>query len=165
MTSRTKGEGSTIQKELENKSNFVWPHLQMTLFDKFKISLKIFCWPFYLSSDCTRFCNVDFKPVCGSNGVTYGNECRLNRAACQHQEQVSLNYINCCSHVRSKLTDNDKYKRKQSKALGYVLKVEEVCKKVQKCAQVFVYGMQKKCSCVFVCESICKNYYSLGTSK
>ena len=33
---------------------------------------------------CPQVCLTEWKPVCGSNGKTYGNDCELERASCQN---------------------------------------------------------------------------------
>ena len=37
--------------------------------------------------DCDHGCPKTLKPVCGSNGETYSNDCLLELAACENPEQ------------------------------------------------------------------------------
>lgn len=42
-------------------------------------------------------CSTEFNPVCGSDGVTYGNKCKLWLEACKHQRNITLLYDGPCS--------------------------------------------------------------------
>ena len=42
-------------------------------------------------------CPAEFDPVCGSDGISYGNECKLRLEACQHHRDITLLYKGLCS--------------------------------------------------------------------
>lgn len=46
--------------------------------------------------ECPR-CSAEFSPVCGSDGISYGNECKLRLEACQHMRDISVLYNGLCS--------------------------------------------------------------------
>lgn len=48
------------------------------------------------SCECPT-CPSEFSPVCGSDGISYGNECKLRLEACQHRRQISVLYVGLCS--------------------------------------------------------------------
>ena len=41
---------------------------------------------------CPSDCSTDYQPVCGSDGVTYDNHCKMQEADCRSDRGVSLNY-------------------------------------------------------------------------
>lgn len=46
--------------------------------------------------DCPS-CEEEYKPVCGSDSVSYTNECKLKRSACEQQKNIHIiHYGFCC---------------------------------------------------------------------
>ncbi|KAJ9583858.1 hypothetical protein L9F63_021797, partial [Diploptera punctata] len=50
-------------------------------------------------------CPAEFDPVCGSDGISYGNECKLRLEACQHHRDIVLLYKGLCNGCENKKCD------------------------------------------------------------
>nr|XP_042902808.1 agrin-like [Parasteatoda tepidariorum] len=46
---------------------------------------------------CTSSCSSDIRPVCGSDGKTYTNECKLRVEACKARKSIRIIYAGECS--------------------------------------------------------------------
>lgn len=46
--------------------------------------------------ECPK-CPAEFEPVCGSDGITYGNECKLKLEACKYRREIKVLYGGPCS--------------------------------------------------------------------
>lgn len=42
-------------------------------------------------------CSEHHEPVCGSDGNTYGNECKLKYHSCQKKETIEVTHSGACS--------------------------------------------------------------------
>ncbi|XP_067207512.1 agrin-like isoform X4 [Linepithema humile] len=47
-------------------------------------------------------CPAEFQPVCGDDGISYGNECKLRLEACQHRREIRVLYQGLCNGCESK---------------------------------------------------------------
>ncbi|XP_074109510.1 agrin isoform X2 [Cotesia typhae] len=47
-------------------------------------------------------CTVEFNPVCGNDGISYGNECKLRLEACQHHREIKVLYQGLCNGCENK---------------------------------------------------------------
>lgn len=42
-------------------------------------------------------CGNEFDPICGSDGISYGNLCKLQLEECRHHRNIHLLYKGLCS--------------------------------------------------------------------
>ena len=47
-------------------------------------------------SACPMRCTMQYDPVCGSDGKTYGNECQLTSQSCQAKSSVRVAHKGAC---------------------------------------------------------------------
>ncbi|KAG5885807.1 hypothetical protein JTB14_001416 [Gonioctena quinquepunctata] len=50
-------------------------------------------------------CPAEFEPVCGSDGISYGNECKLRLEACKHRRDITVLYDGPCNGCESRKCD------------------------------------------------------------
>ncbi|XP_068220274.1 four-domain proteases inhibitor-like [Palaemon carinicauda] len=48
------------------------------------------------SEDCNSICTTEWNPVCGTDKVTYGNQCSLEYADCMSKDDIGLDYLGEC---------------------------------------------------------------------
>ena len=58
-----------------------------------------FCFVILLHQEpkCSQACPKIYRPVCGSDGETYPNECVLNVTACENEENIRVVHEGPCS--------------------------------------------------------------------
>ncbi|XP_031777264.1 uncharacterized protein LOC100678116 isoform X3 [Nasonia vitripennis] len=65
--------------------------------------------------ECPK-CSGEFKPVCGDDGISYGNECKLRLEACQHRREIRILYHEQCNGCENMKCEH--YARCESDASG-----------------------------------------------
>ena len=46
----------------------------------------------FIGECCQTLCNMNYSPVCGTDGVTYGNLCELTSQACIQRTNTAIAY-------------------------------------------------------------------------
>jgi len=51
--------------------------------------------------DCPRACTREYNPMCGTDGVTYGNPCEMQYAYCNSRGQITQDHEGACQTANS----------------------------------------------------------------
>ena len=46
----------------------------------------------FLGECCQEMCTMEYEPICGTDGVTYGNLCELTSQACLKKNNAQVAY-------------------------------------------------------------------------
>ena len=49
------------------------------------------------SGRCSGACTAVYLPVCGTDGKTYSNECRMKISACEKNDTITVSYNGECN--------------------------------------------------------------------
>ncbi|XP_064642356.1 agrin-like isoform X19 [Lineus longissimus] len=79
---------------------------------------------------CHQVCGTIFTPVCGDDGVTYTNECRLRLASCDQQKRIKVKHTGNC-HKKDPCA-------------------EKICENGARCVPS-VDGFSARCQCIEKC--------------
>uniref|UniRef100_A0A1I7XAX0 Agrin-like n=1 Tax=Heterorhabditis bacteriophora TaxID=37862 RepID=A0A1I7XAX0_HETBA len=55
---------------------------------------------------CNKKCELILKPVCGTNGITYDNECELRRLSCEEKSRIEVHHEGTCGPLNVLLVLN-----------------------------------------------------------
>ena len=49
------------------------------------------------SGRCSKVCTEEYRPVCGTDGKTYSNECKMEISACGKNDTITVSYNGECN--------------------------------------------------------------------
>eukprot|EP00095_Tigriopus_kingsejongensis_P003781 maker-scaffold155_size301336-snap-gene-1.5 protein:Tk03781 transcript:maker-scaffold155_size301336-snap-gene-1.5-mRNA-1 annotation:"serine protease inhibitor dipetalogastin precursor" len=81
-------DGNTYSNECSLKAKACKEQLDLTIRREGNCDLDATTAINFEEDDCSKICSNIFAPVCGSDGNTYSNECRLKAKACKDQSKL-----------------------------------------------------------------------------